>query len=160
MLRPRIKLLIIFYITLVTLVTIYKKLNTENTYVPLAALPEIVSKDVTNLYHNAYNKHIDYVAGSFPLPYAISFYSSDHPYGIYGLDIEQSNWINKSQFKLKSKVIICNKEKHYSPTDPECTQQAIALFGSPDIHKNLKYQVYDPVLKASRYVEVNVLMYP
>lgn len=158
-LRSRIKLLIIFYIILVALVATYKKLNNENIYLPLAALPEIISKDVTNLYHDAYNKHIDYVAGSFPLTYAIPFYSEDHPYGIYGLDIEQSNWINASQFKLKSKVIVCTNEKHYFPTDPICTQQAIALLGNPDIHKILKYRVYDPALKASKYMEYNVLMY-
>jgi len=158
-LRENINILIVIYF--ISFIGIY--FLTERNYpskVPhVAELPEIVARDVTQIYHETYNKPIEYAAGSFPLPYFMSFSSSDHPLGLFGLDLLASNWIDADKFRSGSKVIICASEVRYSPVEPACSQHAVRLLGLPDSQKTLKYVAYDRTLKAQRSVEYNVLMY-
>lgn len=161
-LKSRINLLIILYFISAAVLAIHDKFSQENSGSTVIAIPKTLAEDVTDLYHGIYNKPIDYAAGTFPLAYDLSFYSTDHPYAMYGLNTQQSNWIDINQFNSKSKVIICsgiNSEKHYFPTGTACIEQAIHLFGLPDTQRILKYMAYDPTQKMNVAVEFNILMY-
>lgn len=155
----RIKILIIIYFSVVTIFSIYDKYTYKSPHVAFEALPEMLSGDVTKLYHDAYHKPIAYAAGSFPLPYDLSFYSPDHPRGIFALDLQGSTWIDADQFKRGSKVIVCDNRKRDFPKDPVCTDEAITLFGRPDSIKTLEYVTYDRLLKLDRAVDFHILMY-
>jgi len=148
------------YFISVLIFSVYDKYTYKSPHIAFEALPEIISSDVTGLYHDTYHKHIDYAAGSFPLPYNLSFYSPDHPKGLFGLDLHESTWIDANQFKQGSKIVICDNRKRDFPKDTVCTDEAIALLGLPDSMKILKYDTYDRLLKLDRVVEFHILMYP
>lgn len=156
----RLKWLVVTYYALVLAATIYAKFIYDRLPAPPEyALPETLSKDITRIYHDAYHESIHYAAGSFPLPYMLSFYSPDHPYGADALDIPQSLWIDPLKFKQQNKVIICSSEKTYFPKEPECSNQAIRLFGSPQQSVTLQYKTYDPDHKKMGAAIYHILMY-
>lgn len=161
-LKSRINILIILYFILAAILAVDYKYSDENARSTPTAIAKTLSQDVTSLYHSIYNKPIDYAAGTFPLAYDLSFYSADHPYAMYGLDTQASNWIDIDQLRLKNKVIICgglNMRKYYSPAGPDCNAQAIRLFGLPDTQRTLQYPIYDPVQKKNMVAEYDILMY-
>ncbi|MBN8766579.1 MAG: glycosyltransferase family 39 protein [Thiobacillus sp.] len=127
---------------------------------PAYALPQRVAEDATRLYHDAYGQPIEYVGGTFPLPYVMSFYSPDHPHGLYGFDLAgtdlgQSPWIDARALKSGNKVAVCGTLRFAEPSDPACLAAARALFGPPDQTRQLIYPVYDPKtrrLGQQRYV--------
>ena len=114
---------------------------------PPYALPQTLANDVTRLYRETYGQPLQYAAGTFPLPYILSFYSPDHPHGLYGLDLEQSPWINPQALKSGNKAVICGTLIFAAADDPSCIPAARALFGTPDQIKHLVYTVYDPKSK-------------
>jgi hypothetical protein len=107
-------------------------------------LPYQIAQDVTQRYHQTYQQPIQYVGGSFPLPYVLSFYSTDHPSSLYGLDLEASTWINPTALKQGNKVVICGIVFRFGDHDPNCIPQAIALFGKPDQIIDLHYRTENP----------------
>jgi len=125
------------------------------------ALPEKVATDVSKLYHDVYKAPIAYVAGTFPLAYYVTFYSEDHPSGVYQLDLKESSWIDASTIHHSAKVVVCGHlSNEYLPKEPECSQQAIKLFGTPDNRATLHYKTINHKLSnAITDVDVNVLMY-
>lgn len=155
-------LIMIYFIAFFAIYSISER-QYQNKIPTLPELPEMVAKDVTRLYHNTYHKPIEYAAGSFPLPYFLSFTSPDHPLGAFELDLKASNWIDANKFKAGRKVIVCADKARYSateyPVEPICSQQAIAMLGLPDSQTMLKYLVYDKKLKAQISVEYHLLMY-
>lgn len=161
-LKSRISVLIALYFIGVTILAIDYKQTDDSSVSTTTVVAKTLVQDVTNLYHNTYHKPIEYVAGTFPLAYDLSFYSADHPNAMYGLDTQASNWIDRSQFNLRSKVIICsglNIYKYYYPVGTACSEEAIHLFGIPDAQKTLKYMTYDLTLKKNVATEYNILMY-
>jgi 4-amino-4-deoxy-L-arabinose transferase-like glycosyltransferase len=114
---------------------------------PTYAFPQTLANDVTRLYRETYGQPIQYTAGTFPLPYVLSFYSPDHPHGLYGLDLEQSPWINARALKAGNKAVICGTLAFNTPSDPKCIPAARALFGNPDQIRHFVYTVYDPKSK-------------
>lgn len=114
---------------------------------PTYALPQMLANDVTLFYRQTYGQSIQFVAGTFPLPYILSFYSSDHPHGMYGLDLAQSPWIDARALKAGNKVVVCGTLRFSAPDDTACIPSAQALFGEPDRVKRIDYTVYDPKSK-------------
>jgi 4-amino-4-deoxy-L-arabinose transferase-like glycosyltransferase len=114
---------------------------------PPYATPQTLANDVTRLYRETYGQALQYAAGTFPLPYILSFYSSDHPHGLYGLDLAQSPWINGQALKAGSMATICGPLSFDASSDPACIQAAAALFGTPDQVRHLVYSIYDPKSK-------------
>ena len=131
---------------------------------PAYALPQSIAEDVTRLYRNAYAQPIAYAAGTFPLPYILSFYSSDHPHGLYGfdlggLDLAQSPWIDVRALKAGNKVAVCGTLSFGKADDLACPAAARALFGIPDQTRQLVYPVYDPKTRRLAQQRYTVLMW-
>jgi 4-amino-4-deoxy-L-arabinose transferase-like glycosyltransferase len=114
---------------------------------PPYALSKTLAEDVTRDYRNTYGQPIQFVAGTFPLPYDLAFYSPDHPHGLYGLDLAQSPWIDTHALQGGNKVAVCGTDRFGSRGDPVCMALAQGLFGKPDQVKRLDYPVYDPKAK-------------
>ena len=121
------------------------------------AVPELFAQELTVYYHSLYHEPLAYVAGSSPLAYAVTFYSPDHPIGIYELDIKGSNWVDANDFIHKGKVIVCAAEKYF--VDPLCTEQAHELLGQPRQQKVFSYNAYFPTTKKYDSIHYNVLIY-
>ena len=116
---------------------------------PAYALPQSIAMDVTRLYRDAYAQPIEYAGGTFPLPYILSFYSPDHPHGLYGFDLAgsdlaQSPWIDARALKAGNKVAVCGTLRFGATDDLDCPATARALFGAPDQVRQRVYPVYDP----------------
>jgi 4-amino-4-deoxy-L-arabinose transferase-like glycosyltransferase len=114
---------------------------------PFYASSRTLATDVTRYYRNTYGQPIQFVAGIFPLPYDLAFYSPDHPHALYGLDLAQSPWIDARALKAGNKVVICGTLRFNTHGDPACIAAAQRLFGTPDQVKRIEYQVYDPEAK-------------
>jgi 4-amino-4-deoxy-L-arabinose transferase-like glycosyltransferase len=114
---------------------------------PPYALSNMLAADVSRYYWNAYGQPIQFVAGTFPLPYDLAFYSPDHPHAVYGLDLTQSPWITARALKAGNKVVVCGTDRFDTPKDLACIATARSLFGTPDQRRRLDYQVYDPKAK-------------
>jgi 4-amino-4-deoxy-L-arabinose transferase-like glycosyltransferase len=114
---------------------------------PSYALSRTLATDVTRYYGETYGQPVQYVAGTFPLPYDLAFYSPDHPHALYGLDLPHSPWIDARALKVGNKVVVCGIERFDTPGDPACISAAQGLFGKPDHAKRFEYQVYDPKTK-------------
>ena len=124
---------------------------------PPYALPQTLANDVTRLYHETYGQSLQYAAGTFPLPYDLSFYSADHPHGLYGLDLGHSPWIDAHALQAGNKAVICGTLSSNTPSDPKCIPAARALFGPPDQVSHFVYSVYDPKSKRLGHHEFDVL---
>ncbi|MBI3440791.1 MAG: glycosyltransferase family 39 protein [Proteobacteria bacterium] len=115
--------------------------------------PDFVSRqqhlaaDVTRLYHQTYHRPVTYVAGTWPLPYAMAFYSPDHPAGLNALDLATSYWIDPAALRHGNRAVICGSERVFKEPEPSCCKQAEALFGAPDKKVLQSYSVYDPKTK-------------
>jgi 4-amino-4-deoxy-L-arabinose transferase-like glycosyltransferase len=125
---------------------------------PAWALPQSIAEDVTHLYRDAYGQPIEYAAGTFPLPYILSFYSSDHPHGLYGSDLAGSPWIDGHALKSGNKVAVCGTLSFGKPDDSACSA-AQSLLGPPDQTRQLVYPVYDPKTKQRVLQRYTVLMW-
>ncbi len=130
---------------------------------PAWALPQSIAEDVTRLYRDAYGHPIEYAAGTFPLPYILSFYSPDHPHGLYGFDLGGSDlagspWIDGRALKSGNKVAVCGTLSFGKSDDLACPA-AQALFGPPDQTRQLVYPVYDPKTKQRGLQRYTVLMW-
>lgn len=115
---------------------------------PAYALSQSIAEDVTRLYRDAYAQPIEYAGGTFPLPYILSFYSPDHPHGLYGFDVAgadlaQSPWIDARALKSGNKVAVCGTLRFGTADDIDCPATARAVFGAPDQVRQLAYPVYD-----------------
>jgi 4-amino-4-deoxy-L-arabinose transferase-like glycosyltransferase len=115
---------------------------------PPYALAKTLATDVTRNYRRSYGQALQFVAGTFPLPYDLAFYSPDHPHALYGLDLAQSPWIDRNALKTGNKAVVCGTERSDTAGDPACSTAAQNLFGKPDQVSHLEYRVYDP--KAQR----------
>lgn len=116
---------------------------------PAYALPQRIAGDVTRMYRDAYAQPVEYAGGTFPLPYVMSFYSADHPHGLYGFDfsgpdLDQSPWIDARALRSGNKVAVCGTLRFAEAGDRACPTVAQALFGAPDRVRQLVYPVYDP----------------
>ncbi|MGE5319832.1 MAG: glycosyltransferase family 39 protein [Hyphomicrobiaceae bacterium] len=131
---------------------------------PAYALPQRIAEDVTRLYRDAYAQPIEYAAGTFPLPYILSFYSPDHPHGLYGFDLAgtdlgQSPWIDARALKSGNKVAVCGSLSFGKSDTLACPAAARTLFGAPDQTRQLVYPVYDPKRKQLGLQRYTVLMW-
>jgi 4-amino-4-deoxy-L-arabinose transferase-like glycosyltransferase len=131
---------------------------------PAYALPQSIARDVTRLYRDAYGQRVEYAAGTFPLPYVLSFYSPDHPHGLYGfdlggLDLAQSPWIDVRALRSGNKVAVCGTLSFGKSDDPACAAMARTLFGIPDQTRQLVYPVYDPKTRRLGEQHYTVLMW-
>ena len=126
---------------------------------PAYALPQSIAEDVARLYRDAYARPIEYVAGTFPLPYILSFYSPDHPHGLFGLDLAGSPWINARALESGNKVAVCGMLSFGKLDDRACPAEARMLFGAPDQIRQLVYPVYDPKTKQRGLQRYTVLMW-
>jgi 4-amino-4-deoxy-L-arabinose transferase-like glycosyltransferase len=124
---------------------------------PPYATPEKLANDVTRLYRETYGHPLQYAAGTFPLPYILSFYSSDHPHGLYGHDLAQSPWINPHSLKAGNKAVICGTFSVDPTGDPACADAARAMFGAPDQVSHIVYTVYDSKSKQLGHQDFTVL---
>lgn len=136
----------------------------ENHYrsypaIPSYALPKPLAMDVTRIYRGIYHRPIEYAGGTFPLPYILSFYSPDHPHGLYGLDLSGSPWIAPHALKSGNKVVVCGTLRFDPPDDPACPSMARDLFGPPDQVRQLSYQAYDPKTKHLGVQRYELLMW-
>ncbi len=111
---------------------------------PPYALAKTLATDVTRNYRQTYGQALQFVAGSFPLPYDLAFYSPDHPHALYGLDLAESPWIDRSALQAGNKVVVCDSERVDISGDSACSTAAQSLFGKPDRVSRLEYRVYDP----------------
>jgi len=158
-LAKRLKISVYAYFIVALIVVAWCKTANHHTAVNQGALPEIFAKDLTSYYHQKYHGNLVYVAGSEPLAYDVTFYSPDHPWGIYRFDLDSSTWINQQDPKLKRKVIVCSGENHYLPRNPECSSKAIKLFGVPKEIKEFSYPAYDTENKLYRNITFEALVY-
>jgi len=131
---------------------------------PAWALPQDIAEDVTRLYRDTYGQPVEYVGGTFPLPYILSFYSPDHPHGLYGFDLAgpdlaQSPWIDARALKSGNKLAVCGTLRFDDAGDPACSAAARTLFGAPDRVRQLVYPVYDPKTRRSGQQRYTVLMW-
>lgn len=126
---------------------------------PAYALPQRIAEDVTRLYRDAYARPIEYAAGTFPLPYILSFYSPDHPHGLYGVDLAESPWIDAGALRSGNKVAVCGTLRFAEADDLACPAEARALFGVPDQTRQLVYRVYDPKTRQLGQQRYAVLMW-
>ena len=131
---------------------------------PAYALPQRIAGDVTRMYRDAYAQPIEYAAGTFPLPYILSFYSPDHPHGLYGFDLagtdlSESPWIDVRALQSGNKLAVCGSLRFGQADDPACTTAARTLFGAPDLTRHLLYSVYDPKTRQLGQQRYAVLMW-
>jgi 4-amino-4-deoxy-L-arabinose transferase-like glycosyltransferase len=126
---------------------------------PPYAMPQTLAHDVTRLYRKAYGQPVQFVAGTFPLPYVLSFYSPDHPHGLNGLDLVQSPWINARALKAGNKAVICGTLQFTPSSDPDCLPAARTLLGDPDQIRHMSYTVYDPKSKRLGHQDFSVLIW-
>lgn len=130
---------------------------------PAYALPQRIAEDVTRLYRDTYGQPIEYAAGTFPLPYILSFYSPDHPHGLYGfdlggLDLAESPWIDAHALKAGNKLAVCGTLS-FGKTDDLACPMAQTLLGPPDQTRQLRYLVYDPKTRQRGLQRYTVLMW-
>lgn len=131
---------------------------------PAYALPQRIAEDVTRLYRDTYGQSIEYAAGTFPLPYILSFYSPDHPHGLYGfdlggLDLAASPWIDARALKAGNRVAVCGTLSFGKSDELACPAAARSLFGVPDQTRQLAYPVYDPKSRQRGLQRYTVLMW-
>lgn len=131
---------------------------------PAYALPQSLAEDVTRLYRDAYGQPVEYAAGTFPLPYILSFYSPDHPHGLYGfdfagIDLAESPWIDARALRSGNKVAVCGTLRFAEADDRSCPAAARTLFGAPDQTRQLVYPVYDPKTRRLGQQRYAVLMW-
>jgi len=131
---------------------------------PAYALPQSIAEDVTRLYRDAYAQPIEYAGGTFPLPYILSFYSPDHPHGLYGFDLAgsdlaQSPWIDPRALRSGNKVAVCGTLRFGTTDDIDCPATARSLFGPPDQVRQRVYPVYDPKTRRLGQQRFTVLMW-
>ncbi|HYP69007.1 MAG TPA: glycosyltransferase family 39 protein [Thiobacillaceae bacterium] len=124
---------------------------------PSYALSKTLAADVTRYYRTTYGQPIQFVAGTFPLPYDLAFYSSDHPHALYGLDLAQSPWIDRGALQAGNKVVVCRSEHVDTAGAQACSTQAQDLFGKPDQVTHLEYRVYDPKAQRLGHQEFEIL---
>lgn len=122
-------------------------------------LPQTVAQDATRLYRQAYRAPPQFVAGTFPLPFTLSFYSPDHPTGLHGLDLPRSTWIDRQALQAGNKIVVCGTLVASPRDDPGCPAAAAALFGAPDLVRQLVYPVYDPASRQPGVQRYDVLMW-
>ncbi|MHB1092113.1 hypothetical protein [Thiobacillus sp.] len=94
----------------------------------------------------------------------MSFYSSDHPHGLYGFDfagpdLTQSPWIGARALQSGNKLAVCGTLRFGEPGDHACSIAARALFGPPDRVRQLIYPVYDPKTRRLGQQRYAVLMW-
>jgi 4-amino-4-deoxy-L-arabinose transferase-like glycosyltransferase len=131
---------------------------------PAYALPQRLAEDATRLYRDAYAQPVEYAAGTFPLPYILSFYSPDHPHGLYGfdlagIDLAESPWIDAGALKAGNRLAVCGTLRFAEADDLACPAAARALFGAPDRTRHLIYSVYDPKTRRLGLQRYTVLMW-
>lgn len=154
--RVGIAYLVLAVIVVMVLENKYQNYPAKPTY----ALAGSLAKSVTALYHDSYHQPIGYVGGSFPLPYVLSFYSTDHPHGLYGLDLQGSPWVDPQALAKGNKVAVCgNIISSYPRDDITCPDMAERVFGKPDQTRLLSYQVYNPVTRQLGTQRYTVLMW-
>jgi 4-amino-4-deoxy-L-arabinose transferase-like glycosyltransferase len=150
----------IAYLVLTVIVAVFwEKHYREYPAPPPYALPETLAHDVTALYRSDFGQPVQYVAGTFPLPYVMSFYSPDHPHGLYGADLEQSPWIDPKQMAAGNRVAICNLSDWFGHADTQCRKKVVALFGRPERIVQLDYRVYLPKSKRLGWQHYEVLFW-
>lgn len=138
----------IFYLAATMAVATWWAIRFSTYPAPLPyTLPQTLASDVTRFYRETYGRPIQFVAGTFPLPYDLAFYSPNHPHGLYGLDLSQSQWIDNRALEAGTKVVVCGSLRFDTPGDPACISAAQAMFGMPDRVKHIEYEVYDPKSK-------------
>ncbi|MFN7183598.1 MAG: glycosyltransferase family 39 protein [Thermomonas haemolytica] len=127
---------------------------------PPYVLAQPMAEQVQQLYRQAYAAPIEYTAGSFPLPYFLAFYGSDHPHALYRFDLAQSPWIDPEALRAGNKVALCGSLRYFNqPPEPECAARATALFGPPDQTRILQWRVYDPGSQRQALQTVELLMW-
>lgn len=127
---------------------------------PSYVLAQPMAEQVQQLYRQAYGAPIEYAAGSFPLPYFLAFYGSDHPHALYRFDLGQSTWIDPEALHAGNKVALCGSLRYFTqPPKPACAARATALFGPPDQTRTLQWRVYDPGSRRQGLQTVEVLMW-
>jgi hypothetical protein len=107
-------------------------------------LAPVLARDVAAAYRQAYGQGIAYVAGSFPLPYNIAFYSPEHPHALAGLELAQSPWIDAQALHQGNHVVVCGTLTFTPAQDPGCADAGRKLLGTPDQIRQLSYAVHDP----------------
>lgn len=113
---------------------------------PFYEMQKQVVLDITDIYHRAYRQPFSYAVGTFPMPYAMAFYSPDHPTGTAGLDLQHSYWASAEGIQEENKVAICGGTRP-EDKDRACEGEVRHLFGEPDKIIYLNYKVYDPRYK-------------
>ena len=126
---------------------------------PAYALPQTLAQDATRAYRQAFGEPVDYVAGSKWLPFTLSFYSPDHPHGLAGLDLARSSWIDPRALAAGNRLVICGTFVFDAADDTACAPAAKALFGEPDLVRQLVYPVYDPPSQKTGLQRFDLLMY-
>lgn len=150
------------YLALMIVAAVVFEINYDRYPAPAEyAMKQRLANDITHLYNHEYHQKIETVAGTFPLPYDLAFYSPDHPKGLYGLQLAASTWIDKKAIQHQSKVVVCGSAGLFSSQQTTfCENKAISLFGIPQKRTTLQYQVYDPQHKRMKSSKFVVLMYP
>ncbi len=159
LLTIRIKQLVYGYLLIALIGALYLRVADNNNAIHQAALPEVFAQDLTNYFQNHYHERISYVAGSHPLAYDVTFYSADHPIGVYGVNVNGSPWVDLDRFKKSSKIIVCTNLKSFFPKDPLCSKDAVELLGPPSEEKLFSYKAYDAGTKHDVLVKFNTLIY-
>lgn len=128
---------------------------------PPYALAQPMAEQVERLYHQAYGAPIEYAAGSFPLPYFLAFYGSDHARALYRFDLAQSTWIDPVALRAGNNVALCGSLRNFNnpPPQPGCVARATALFGPPDQTRLLQWRVYDPSRRQLGLQTIELLMW-
>lgn len=119
---------------------------------PAYVLERRIARDVSAAYTDRYSQQAEFVAGTFPLPYAFSFYAPGSPQSLSGVTASTSPWIDPQAFQRGSKIIICGalREKETNERS-ECEASAISEFGNPDTRKRITYTLPGrPDLEANR----------
>ncbi|MFN3703371.1 glycosyltransferase family 39 protein [Thermomonas sp.] len=123
-------------------------------------LQQTMAETVARIYRQRYGQPLDYVAGSFPLPYFVAFYAPEHPQAAYGLDLRQSTWLDAHAFRQGGKAVICGSVRYFAqPPDPDCAAQARRQFGPSDEMRWLRWPVYDPATRRQALQTIQLLMW-
>ena len=123
------------------------------------ALAQKLAEDSTQMYRQLYGRPVEYVAGTFPLPYTLSFYAPEHPHGLHGFDLHRSTWIDPSKLKAGNKLVLCGTFVFERRDDPGCPTKATELFGPPDRTAKLVYEVYNPATAERGLQRYDLLMW-